>query len=40
MKVLMWSRVDLFDIGGGDLIQMQTTAKELKKLGYALEITL
>ncbi|MBT6401562.1 glycosyltransferase [candidate division WWE3 bacterium] len=39
MKVLMWSRVDLFDIGGGDLIQMQTTAKELKKLGVESKIS-
>ncbi|OGC47170.1 hypothetical protein A2886_00805 [candidate division WWE3 bacterium RIFCSPHIGHO2_01_FULL_42_13] len=39
MKVLMWSRVDLFDIGGGDLIQMEATAAELRKLGVEVDIS-
>jgi glycosyltransferase involved in cell wall biosynthesis len=39
MKVLMWSRVDVFDIGGGDLIQIETTAAELRKLGVEVHIS-
>ena len=39
MKILMWSRVDLFDIAGGDLIQMETTAAELRKLGVEVDIS-
>lgn len=39
MKVLMWSRVDLFDIAGGDMIQMEITAAELRKLGVTVDIS-
>lgn len=39
MKVLMWSRVDVFDISGGDLIQIETTASELRKLGVKVDIS-
>jgi glycosyltransferase involved in cell wall biosynthesis len=39
MKVLMWSRVDVFDIRGGDLVQIETTAAELRKLGVEVDIS-
>lgn len=35
----MWTRFDVFDIGGGDLIQMQTTATELGKLGVEVKLS-
>ena len=38
MKVLMQARVELFDTGGGDKIQIENTARELKKLGIDVEI--
>ena len=39
MKVLMWSRVDVFDIRGGDLVQIEATADELRKLGVEVDIS-
>lgn len=39
MKVLMWGRFDLFDIGGGDKIQIENTAAELRKLGADVDIS-
>lgn len=38
MKVLMQGKVDLFEMGGGDRVQIENTAKELQKLGVELEI--
>lgn len=38
MKVLMQGKVDLFETGGGDRVQIENTAKELQKLGVDLEI--
>lgn len=39
MKILMCGRIGLMEVGGGDKIQMQNTAKELEKLGAEVEIT-
>lgn len=39
MKILMWGRFDLFDIGGGDKIQIENTALELRKLGVDVDIS-
>jgi len=38
MKVLMQSRIDLFDRRGGDTVQIEKTADELKKLGVEVDI--
>jgi glycosyltransferase involved in cell wall biosynthesis len=38
MKVLMQGKVDLFETGGGDRVQIENTAKELQKLGVEVEI--
>lgn len=38
MKILMQGKVDLFESGGGDKIQIENTAKELQKLGVDVEI--
>ena len=39
MKVLMQGRVDLNSVGGGDRIQIEHTAKELRKLGVEVDIS-
>lgn len=39
MKVLMQARYDLFDIKGGDTVQIESTAAELRKLGIEVDIT-
>lgn len=38
MKVLMQGKIDLFENSGGDRIQIQNTAKELRKLGVEIDI--
>ena len=38
MKVLMLGRLGLLEGGGGDLIQIDNTAKELRKLGVEVDI--
>lgn len=38
MKILMQGRIDLINGGGGDKIQIENTAKELKKLGVEVAI--
>ena len=38
MKVLMQGRVELFTVGGGDKVQIENTAKELKRLGVEVDI--
>ena len=38
MKVLMLGRFELLDKGGGDKIQIENTAKELRKLGVSVDI--
>ena len=38
MKVLMQSRLDLFDRRGGDTIQVEKTAEQLRKLGIEVDI--
>jgi len=38
MKVLMLGRIGLLSGGGGDLIQIENTAKELRKLGVTVDI--
>lgn len=38
MKVLMQGRIELLSGGGGDKIQIQNTAKELRKLGVEVDI--
>ena len=38
MKVLMLGRIGLLTGGGGDLVQVQQTAEELKKLGVEVDI--
>ena len=38
MKVLMQSRIDLFDRRGGDTVQIEKTAEELRKLGVEVDI--
>jgi glycosyltransferase involved in cell wall biosynthesis len=38
MKVLMWGRYDLRN-GGGDEIQIEQTAKELRKLGVEVDVS-
>jgi len=38
MKVLMQSRVDLFSRRGGDTVQIEKTAEELRRRGLAVEI--
>ena len=39
MKVLLWGRRDLISLGGGDKIQVEMTASELKKLGVEVDIS-
>ena len=39
MKVLMQGRLDLYDIGGGDKVQIEQTTHELKKLGVEIDIS-
>ena len=38
MKILMWGRADLFN-GGGDQIQIENTAEELRKLGVEVDVS-
>ncbi len=38
MKVLMLGRIGLLEEGGGDLVQIQNTALELKKLGVEVDL--
>lgn len=38
MRVLMQGRIELLSGGGGDKVQIQNTAKELKKLGVDVDI--
>ncbi len=38
MKVLMQSRIDLFDRRGGDTVQIEKTAEELRKLGVEVRV--
>ena len=38
MKVLMLGRSDLFSAGGGDKVQIDNTADELRKLGIDVDI--
>lgn len=40
MKVLMQSRVDLFDKRGGDTVHLENTKKELEKLGVEVVVSL
>ena len=39
MKVLMWVRMEYFDLEGGDKIQIENTAAELRKLGVEVDIS-
>lgn len=39
MRVLLQGRVDLNAVGGGDKVQIEQTAKELKKLGVDVELS-
>lgn len=39
MKILMWGRFDLNDVGGGDKVQIDNTAAELRKLGIEVDIS-
>uniref|UniRef100_A0A7C4TLD5 Glycosyltransferase family 1 protein n=1 Tax=candidate division WWE3 bacterium TaxID=2053526 RepID=A0A7C4TLD5_UNCKA len=39
MKVLMWGRYDLLSAGGGDKVQVESTANELRKLGIEVDIS-
>lgn len=38
MKILMQGKVDLLDVGGGDRVQIENTAAELRKLGVVVDI--
>lgn len=38
IKVLMQGKIDLFDSGGGDRVQIENTAEELRKLGVQVDI--
>lgn len=38
MKILIQGKVDLFETGGGDRVQIENTAKEMQKLGAEVEI--
>lgn len=38
MKILMLARSDLFSVPGGDTVQIENTAKELKKLGVDVTV--
>lgn len=38
MKVLMQGKIDLFDVGGGDRVQIENTAKELRNLDIEVDI--
>ncbi len=38
MKVLMQGKLDLLEVGGGDKVQIENTAKELSKLGVSVDI--
>ena len=38
MKVLMLGRIGLLEAGGGDKIQVQNTAEELRRLGVEVDI--
>lgn len=38
MKVLMLARSDIFSVPGGDTVQIENTAKELKKLGIEVDV--
>jgi len=38
VKVLMLARSDIFSVSGGDTIQIENTAKELKKLGVEVDV--
>lgn len=39
MKVLFLGRIGLMEVGGGDKIQVENTAKELRKLGIEVDIS-
>ena len=38
MKVLVQGRYEILDKGGGDKVQIESTVKELKKLGVKIDI--
>jgi len=38
MKVLMLGRIDLFQNRGGDTVQIENTAEELRNLGVEVDI--
>lgn len=38
MKVLMMGRIGLFEVGGGDKVQIENTAEEVRNLGIDVEI--
>jgi len=39
MKILMLGRIDLFERGGGDTVQIENTASELRNLGVEVDIS-
>lgn len=38
MKVLMQGRYELFDVGGGDKVQIENTANQLRSLGVSVDV--
>jgi glycosyltransferase involved in cell wall biosynthesis len=39
MKIIMLGRIGLLEVGGGDKVQVENTAKELRKLGVEVDIS-